>query len=605
MSKIKIDQDQIKKLKDRAGEMSTHLSDRDGLYDEIEKMFHLVDNDLPTEDHIKQTISPSARNAALGAVRLLTAAEPKWTVKYDKNDTGAESISNKLERFAAAVWQGAGRIAGAPLHHNIAMSAIIYGEVDIGVIATAELMTALAGGDKIRAERASRMTPLLFDVYNPMTCYPDFDNMGLRAHYIKRTMDVGGVIARWGEEALIKGAKKELNLYETVTYHEYWDAEYHAAWVDSADLCCVPHKLGFIPVSSVITEGSSLWDGTTYNSRQPFLYTLSKSNIWKRENMTLTAIYTWINAIGGNPKFAYKRASPDKENIQVNWNNPEAILLDQGEEYGPVNKQVVDPSLNLGYDMARTIDTQSTIYPQTLGEPLGANAPFSMVSLLNQSGRLPLVPYQRMCSFVTGDIMTKGIELLRTVKGGSFTMANAGNKGSDLVLEKGDLPEHVIIEGDYDIAMPQDQRQNVALATQATQGDVPLLSMRHARETFMNVGQSKDMEVEIEQERFNRTQMQLRLQAMVQQAQMEQQIAQQQAMMAAQGGQPPQGPPQGQPMPPGAEQGIPPEMLAQLSQANQGAQPGLEGLPMAAPMPGQGEPPMPGQEVEFMPPEGV
>jgi len=68
-----------------AEEIISGYAERDKLYIEIEDAYLLNEVDMPQKDWVKISMSPDARNKTLGAVRLLTAAEPKWTAPRDKN----------------------------------------------------------------------------------------------------------------------------------------------------------------------------------------------------------------------------------------------------------------------------------------------------------------------------------------------------------------------------------------------------------------------------------------------------------------------------------------------------------------------------------------
>jgi hypothetical protein len=132
--------------------------------------------------------------------------------------------------------------------------------------------------------------------------------------------------------------------------------------------------------------------------------------------------------------------------------------------------------------------------------------------------------------------------------------------------------------------MPQDDRQNAAIAIQLAGSDNPMVSKRFARENYLNIGQSDDMQEEIWGERVaemrysveSQKEM-IKLQA--QQQQLQQQAQAQQAQQP-QPGQPGQAPEQPQP---GGALGL------------GGNQVGMPAEAMTQPQMPQGEPPMPGQ----------
>ncbi len=342
-----------------------------------------------------------------------------------------------------------------------------------------------------------------------------------------------------------------------------------------------------IPIVVAIAEGSSMFKREGQMDRQPVLYSAWKSNIWKRMNDALTVINTLTFNLGRNPMYLWRRNSPDKQAPIRDYTVPGGMItIDKDEEYAPLVKAVIDPSLMQVWEISQKDDRDDHL-PASLGEPLGNQAPFSMVSMLSQAGRLPLVPYQKMASFAISQAMSIGLGMLKKKKKAINVSSGEGETEFDMA----DIPDKFNLTCNLEITMPQDKRQNVALAVQATQGESPLLSQRYALEEYLGVGTPDEMIKEIWQERFINAQLAARFQQMLQQLQM-----QTQAMM--QPGQP------GMTQPPMGQEQIPPEMLQQLAQSNQGAQPGLPGLPNAAPMESMGEASariLPGGQ---MPPEG-
>jgi hypothetical protein len=328
-------------------------------------------------------------------------------------------------------------------------------------------------------------------------------------------------------------------------------------------------------------------------------------------------------AMGSNPTFTLHQATPE-DDVEVDYDTPGYVAkVPPGAKFDVLGKMVIDPSIREGFDLAEKKGSESMIYKQALGEPLGANAPFSMVALLSQAGRLPLVPYQRMASWTLADAMYKGMMILREETG---KRAAVGDKGV-IEFEVKDIPETFELNCELDIAMPQDERQNVTVAMQAAQGDNPLMSMRNARERWLQIEQPDEEQEEIWTEQMAQTQFETRRMMATAQAELEiekQRMAMEQGVAAQQpGGQPGQAPPMpgqpaqgaeqagampqfpsvpppGQPMPealnnipglgqgvPTGEGGVPPEAgmgIPGLSVPGQ-AGAGIPGLPMASPIP--------------------
>lgn len=549
--------------------MKTAQADRNTAFDEYERMYLLIDDEVPSGGHIKKTLSPDPRNALQGAVRLLTAADPQWTVPRSLNTPETQKVSTSIEKVAGAIWWASSRVGKKPVHYDPVLTALLYSEIHMKVTLTKDLVdNAPDEPSKKRAQRVAKMTPVLIESMNPRNGFPEFDSMGLAAFYSEYIMRVSEVKSIWGKEADEQlGTRKGT---ETITYCEYWDNTYHMVWLNenkALPILAVEHDMDFIPIVAQICEGSELFTGAQQETRQPFLYTLRKSNIWKRQNLELTAIFTNINAIVNNPSFVYKRNDPTKTLAnQMDFSIPGGVTyIETNETIEPMKKEAIDPAILKALEIAENKGVESTIYKQSLGEPLGANAPFSMVSLLSQSGRLPLIPYQRMASFAFADVMKLAMEMM---KGGGSEYKVVGNEGIIDFYSK-ELPENFEIICNLDITMPTDERQNVVTASQATFGDDPLVSKAYARETWLKINNPDEMQEEIYAEQLAKVKLQQKMMGMMQPA-------------------------------PGQE-GLPTEAASQLNGAENTSTPGMgiEGLPMQNPIDVQNTPPMQG-----MPPQG-
>jgi len=582
--------DSIETIKAKADEMRSAYAERDRVFQEVEKIYLLEDDTLPSEDWIKTVISPDPHNALIGAARIMTAADPTWDVPYDPDDEEAAKLSSEVEKLAGAIWRQAGRVRGKPLHYQVALSALLYDEVHIADILTAELVRASAGGRQARAKRIAAQTPLLFDVLPPRCCYAVDDGLGLAAHLTVRRMRVWDVLARWpGAEAQFANVKPG----EEVEYSEYWDHEVHAVWTDRVDepLYYGPHGLAEIPIAYAVVEGSDMWGADHRDAvRQPFLWTTYKSGLYRAANIGMTVLTTMAYLIGANPKMvAY---TLDDRDIEIDWSDPGGMIrMRNGEKLEPLAKMVVDPSIREALNLAQTKITESTIYRQVLGEPLGANAPYSMVALLSQAGRQALIPYQRMCSWVIGDAMLKGLRLLKSAKSGVVRVSTRdrdGRPAGALQFDLKTLPDDLELTCTLDVQLPQDERMMVHMAGEASSGSDPLVSRRYARERWLKIGQPDDMQEEIWREQLAGVKVMAKIQEEMQRLQQNMAIQQpnvppqmqiRPGMNLAQGGM----------MPPGVPPGVPPGALAQI-----GAGGGAEaGLPLVGP---QDMEPMPGEE---------
>lgn len=591
--------DLFNEITTRAAGMKTDNANRDSMYTELENMLLLEPKNLPSANWIKQTISPDPKNKLGGAQRLLDTTQPKWRVPIESNMATAKEKTSKLEKAAGAIWQLSRRVH-PKLFSDIVLSALLYSEVHISITDTRDLADFMKGQTgSLRAEDIAKKTPVLFDVLPAKTGYSEFDGLGLAAYYQRQEMSVGNVRSRWGKMAAKSLGTRKAN--EKVILCDFWDDINHCVFIEGGGdpILLVEHKLPFIPVSVRLVEGTNLLTGASQQNRWPFLYTLWKSGIWERESLALTVIYSMMFVIGSNPMFVYRRNQVDKT-INPDYSNPGGMInIDTGEDFFALAKQVIDPSLLTGLNIAKDLVEASTIYSQTLGEPLGqGNAPFSSVALLAQAGRLPLAPYKEGIGSALGNAMYMALSMLRD-KGKSSIKTGA----SIIDLVSGDIPEDLYIEAELEVNLPQDERQNVVTALQATNGQKPLVSQRFAREKWLGVEQPDDMQTEIWDEEG---------------AEMQKQLAMQQEMMKAM---PQQGGPPGQtsnvPGGPGGNPNVmqPQDLQAMLAQQQQGGQamPDIYGgsgqLPpeaMTSPVqPGQGQAASVGLPPELMSPGGL
>ncbi len=587
-------------------DIESEFANRNTVLDAIEKMF-MMDWTTPSDSELKGlvTVSPAVRNAAVGAVRLLTAADPSFSIPYDKNAKAMHKGADAIERFCNALYYQMSRLRGRPLHYKAATSAVLFDELHIGVTSTADMLAVADKTKKAqysRIERLADVVPYVWEVYDPRTCYPTYDALGLASFYRKVELKSGEVLDRYGERAVAVGLNPE-SRFDDVDLCEYWDNDIHAVWIDgnSTPLICAEHGLPCMPVWSGRASDADLFSSADYSS-QPFLYTAYKSGMWERSNLALTVMSAAIFRFGAFPNFA-----TTDENVDVDFSKLGGMVYHApGTEFGQVDKRPVDPALWQFSELLESGITDSTIYKQTLGEPLGANAPYSMLALLNQAGRLPLVPIQRL--MVSGFSGAMGIVLDLMKDGG--TQARVGNKAGEVMkLKPSDIPDGTLVDCRVDIQLPQDDRQNAQMAIQLMQMGLP---KRYIAETYLNAGQWNELQQEAYEEQateaFLQAQLQMQIQAMQQQGAMQ---AQQGAMMGQPGmdqgqgmppemmaqmqGQPPMGqPPMGQPGMGGGE--LPPEMMQAL-QAQAMQQQGMmgqqqmtatDGMPLSEPLPPEG-----------------
>lgn len=540
----------LAEIKDRAEELKSKYAARDDLFNELEQIAFLDWSDRgnvqarAAEGNVKITVSPDPRNQFLSSVQLLASSMPLFKIPNSARYLGNES---SLERFINGLWNEMNKLYGSSLLYDMIFSAQLYGEVHF---ATTDMQDFLGYYKKKgtayerRAKRAAKRSPFLGEVFNAHECYADYDKLGLVAHY-RRVKTKARMVAGEHGDAGIK-AVAELSDGDDVTYNEWWDLDDHAIWLDEgAEIMVGEHGMPFIPIETVITDGSQHMFKDTRYQRQPFLYAVAKSGLWERQNLSLSALYTLIFETGFSPLFAYQRNQEGKE-LDLDFSGPFTVVnLDQGEGFTSLGKNIVDPSIEIGMNIANNLVEDSTIYRTARGQTIGANAAYSTHALLTQSGRLPLVTPQKRIEWLLGSSMEKCLE----------RMAVGGNrKVRSLIEEELDdvtIPEDAVVEATLEVRMPQDNLQAANIATALKQAG--LVSDEWIQGKLLQIEQPEEMRKEIAKEimvTFLRDQQIQKLVMAEQQKQQQQQMAMQaQAQQAQQG-----------------QQGVPPEMIAQMQQ---------------------------------------
>lgn len=501
-------------------EMSEHLHDLASTYDkrdqDAQQMADLwlmdwkEDRPKTIDDDTKLTISPDAANSLTGAFRLLTATEPQISVPFDASDAAQRAVSSKAEKFLKIMWQASGRQYGAPLHMDCVLSALMFAEVDIVPTLTMDLLEDIREqeeeakddpyyGLRIQAaEELAELTPCLYEVCSPIGTYAERDRFGLALFARKRELTTSQIEAEFGYLPSLLGKKRNLK-------HNVWeimDRRFRACAIGSlkAPYMSEPiymdeHGLGFVPAVSQIIEGTRLF-AEPEKQRRAFLYTLVKSGLANRQNLALTVLYSTVYAIASIA--LWKHTSPpgskDKKlNVDMTRGKVAVVELEAGEQLEPMfSKGAIDPALMQALEIAERKGVESTISRQALGEPLGANAPYSMVALLHQAGRLPLITPQKLTGWAIADALELSLKMMRSAGQGKAQAAWM-NESAEITLA--DLPKRLPIEVKLEIDLPQDWTTMAQVALQLTQAQ--LASRRFVREKMLNQGQSEQMDEEI------------------------------------------------------------------------------------------------------------
>jgi len=574
-------------------DIKAKCTDLEGRYSELRQMFAKIDDAFllrwaspPPNEIAKQfqTSSPNARNVVVGQTRLLKSAEPQFSVPVEETDLKSMEKSEDIEQICKVIWSASNKLAPFPTHYTAYDSAVLYGEVQIAIHSTKAMLEASKTNSDIasvkRMERIAKATPVFFEVMDPKSGYPEYDRFGLKSYYRKVEMYTGDILDIHGEAALMSlGSDARSNL---VNYCDYLDDAIHVTWIEGKGPLTEDknweHGLPRIPIVCQITEGSSLF--VKPEERQtPMLYTIIKSGLLERQHLSLSTIYYLVFNLGTSPLFIYEGADED---MQVDFSVPGGVIRVRNGKLNMLDKrQILDRSLMAGWELSDQLGEQSTMYKQTMGQPVGGgNAPFAAISLLNSSGRQVLITPKDSCEHAFGVAMETALGIIRQDGGGK-----AKGKDRSMTIKASDIPEDVSLSCKIEVDLPQDKLQLANIAQMIKQSG--LMPDRWIRETLLSAGQSDKLDKEIWSERAAQAMYQATMQQQMQQMMQAQQ--QQQA--------------QGMPQPGGPGPGMPPGMPP--------GGPGPEGMvppsaPTQRPTPG-GEPPvgLPPTMAGMLPPSGA
>lgn len=486
-----------------------HLKKENGkrvaLQNQFEKMFLMYWDEAGAIErlggkNLRVTISPSARNKVLGAMRLLMGTDPLFKVPKDENPTKVGDMADKLEAAAQLLYTRGSRLWGSPLHYDILLSGILFGDVHIGISPTADMLQAAKDGAAPdaaieRLEQIEDETPYYFEVWDPRTGYPLTGRLGLDFFSREYKTLSGELIDAYGNDAK-KALKGGDNRYQDVTVKVAWDIENQYLWVGNNMIDAGPHGLPGIPVVATIAEGSKLFSKEE-DKRQALLYGMHKSGMWKRENLGLTVLFDQVFGIGDAPMIEFNRKDPKKHLTIHKTGGYKVAETEEGERIIPIPIQSVDQRLLDAYAIAVEKGDESTIYPQAFGEPLASKtATYSLTSLLSQAGRLPLISPQRKLGWAIADMMKFALKCMK--KDGKGYSGRVG--GNDFDLKASDIPANFELQANLEIRLPQDQLQMMQIAIAATFGDEnreALVSVEWAREHLLQIGNSKKMTKQI------------------------------------------------------------------------------------------------------------
>lgn len=567
----------LSEAKKHAVDLTKNTSERLSLWDAMDQMINMDWRDKPTlenDPNLKWTTSPQARNTFLGAKRLLTATSPIIKIPRSRNAEAMKDYLDSIENMLKAIWELSGKFAGRPVHYDLVDQLLRYDECQLMITDTMDLVELHKNGGKaerLRFERLAEQTPFVFQAVNVRSGWWESDGLGLTSYFRRSKFTYQQGVARFGMKAIEEAGLVQNNNNGSIYYCDYWDLDVHFAWLSNHDSKFPTndtlmigkenngkHDLPVIPIVCQVAEASTLELDNKYG-RQPLLYGVHKANLWQRLNMLETHMFTNIHNVALSPMYIHKRAPGNMDTeVDIDHSGPVSVVsLAPGDDLGPFMREAVTMDMSKGLMEAKQIWDESSVYPQTFGQPLGGQQAFSTVALLSQSGRLPLVSVQQCGGFAIAKAFENVLALMKD-KGGT---RKAVWLNDIIEIDPKEIESAVTIDVVLDAELPTDQMKQASIAAQLRE----IVSQRYIRENVLRINDPVSMSEEIYEEEFDRTMMQELLRGdmreqitqEVQQQMQQQMIQQQQRQQQMQQMQEAQGPPPMAPQQERPQQGPP------------------------------------------------
>ena len=514
MSKM-FDRDVFDQIRTHARDLKGAYGVRDQEFKEYEKMY-LMDFDarqskFENADIIKKTASPSARNKVIGALRLLMSQDPIFDIKSERfDDAKAEAVEKSISRW----WEQSGRAVKRPLHYDMILSASLYDEIHTAVTVMDDYKV-FTETDR-RAERISKMTPILFQSWNPRQGYPEFDELGLCSYYRETTVKWSYVAQKYKD--LLKDNVTFVNKKTTdnVLLKIFYDLDHYAIWINEEDpFVCEEHGLPCIPIDVTLINGSSFFEREE-DRRQPLLFGIKRSNLWKNESLLYTVLYSLLFTIGVTPTFVYKTDSEDNLDIR-NDGALQYIQMRRQDSIDPLdNKGILPPEVQRLSEITGTLINESTMYNTAFGDKGGNSQTFSETSLLQQAARLPLIGPQRLGGFGISSTVEMALMLMKE-KGLSFDKNGYRIKASE-------IPDDIEVKAKLDVILPQEKLQMVNVGISMQKLGMP---NEYVQSNLLGITNTKEIKDQFVKEQTENALLELKLQQKVKKIQQAEEQAEQ------------------------------------------------------------------------------
>lgn len=453
------DRDVFNEIKLHARDLKSVHAVRDIEFDDYDKMylmdFKAENSKFSGEDIMKLTPSPSARNKVLNACRLMMSQEPVFDINANGIDQGKlEGIEKNISRW----WDQAGRAARRPLHYDMILSAMLYDEMHTAITIMDDYKV-YNKKDK-RAERVSKITPILFQSWNPREGYPEFDELGLCGYYRETQVRWSYVAQKYKDLLTDHYSYFNRKSTDNVALKIFYDLSHYAIWINDGDpLVCEEHNLPCIPIDVTLVNGSNFFEKEE-DRRQPLLFSIMRSHLWERESLLYTVLYSLLFTLGVTPTYVYKTDTED--DIQMEHDGAISYFkLKKGDTLEPIDaKGILPPEVQRLSEITGNMIDESTMYNTAFGERGGSSQTFSETSLLQQSARLPLIGPQRLGGFGISSTIEMALAMLKERR------INFDKNGYS--LKASEIPEDIEVKAKLDVILPQEKLQlvNVGLNMQ-------------------------------------------------------------------------------------------------------------------------------------------
>ena len=453
------DRDIFNQIQQHARDLKGVHSVRDHEFEEYDKMylldFHAENSRFSDQDVMKLTPSPNARTKVENACRLMMSQDPVFDINAQGIDQGKlETIGKTISRW----WEQAGRAGRRPLHYNMILSAMLYDEMHTAITVMDDYK--VFNKKDRRAERISKITPILFQSWNPREGYPEFDELGLCAYY-RETRVRWSYVAQKYKDVLEKNwqyiNKKST---DSVALKIFYDLTHYAIWIDNGDpLVCEEHNLPCIPIDVTLINGSSFFEKEE-DRRQPLLFSIMRSHLWERESLLYTVLYSLLFTLGVSPTYVYKTDTEDDLDMQHDG-AIRYFKLRRSDTLEPMDsKGILPPEVQRLSEITGDLIDKSTMYSTAFGDKNNSSQTFSETSLLQQAARLPLIGPQRLGGFGISSTIEMALMLMKEL---GINFEKNGYK-----IKASEIPDDIEVKAKLDVILPQEKLQlvNVGLNMQ-------------------------------------------------------------------------------------------------------------------------------------------